>query len=1290
MTETLKRRCSRCGAALPSGAFGGNCLACLLQLGMAAKAPDPPSEALDAPGPQQTSNVEDLAAEIALGTKIGRYTLVQKIGEGGCGVVYMAQQEEPVRRRVALKIIKLGMDTRQVIARFEAERQALAMMDHANIAKVFDTGATQTGRPYFVMELVCGAKITEFCDKNHLPTGDRLTLFAQVCRAVQHAHQKGVIHRDLKPSNILVTMTDGVPTPKIIDFGIAKATQGKLTDQTFFTAFEQFLGTPAYMSPEQAQMSTADVDTRSDIYSLGVLLYELLTGNTPFDAKELLQAGLDEMRRTIREKDPARPSHRLKSMGLADLTVVAQQRQTEPPKLLGGVRGDLDWIVMKCLEKDRAQRYETVNGLATDLWRYLRNEPVLARPPSDLYRLQKLVRRNQVVVAACSLAAAALLTGAGLATWQAIRATRERVGAETAWAMEAKQRVKAESLVYAADMAKIQQSWEQDELDTVCELLAETASYPGRGFEWYYWEQQMRSQLATLRGHNGPIRAVAFFPDGRKIVTASEDHTAKVWEATSGKELLNLAGHSDFVFCVAVSPDGERIVTGSRDRTAKVWDAASGDRLLSFNKHPTPVYSVAISPDSRRVVTGAYDGTALIWDLTSGAILFSLDGGHRPITSVAYSPDGQKLVTANNDGTATMWDATTGEKLRTFQGRVSSLLSIAFSPDGTRVAAVGDIGTELWETATAKEMLFFKGHRALINSVAFTPDGQRIVTGSNDRLTKVWEASSGMELFTLRGHLEGVTCLALSPDGQRIVTGSADWTAMVWDATGARQLRLLRGPRVSAVAFSPDGQRVATGCSDGTARLYDPDNGRELRTLQWHNGGVSAIAFSPDGRRIVSGAAVEGATTVWNIRGGEPPLRLGGFQRCRVATFSPDGKRILTCGERGKVRVWDSVTGNQLLTISGERNSFLVAALSPNGQQIATGDLGGGAQVWDASTGRRQLLLNGHGDAVDGIAFSPDGQQIATASADATAIIWDAVNGHKLMDLKAHRGWVTCLAFSPDGHRVATGGGDGTIRLWDTSNGKELLRLARPDGMVNSVAFSPDGKRILAGYWEQVATIWQAASVEQAATWQREEAVEVQRRAALQREKAAASEEDRVARAGDPGAIKEWLVLAPIAYSGNNSVKANQQQQIAGETNLRPRAGQLVTVGGKQLGWRALQLKDDLIDFNDFLGETTEWSVAYAVCYVRSDADQRGLHLRVGTDDEARLYLNGQEVYRCEEVRHYTPDQDLVENVELKAGLNVLVLKVVNETNTWQASVRFTDPAGHPVKGSRVSLTSSL
>jgi serine/threonine protein kinase len=391
---------------------------------------------------------------------IGPYKLLQKLGEGGYGVVYMAEQEQPIRRRVALKIIKLGMDTRNVIARFEAERQALALMDHPNIARVLDAGATETGRPYFVMELVYGVKITDYCDQNRVSMQERLQLFIQVCNAVQHAHQKGIIHRDLKPSNIMVTMHDGIPVPKVIDFGIAKATEQRLTDKTLFTSYAQLMGTPAYMSPEQMELSGLNLDTRSDIYSLGVLLYELLTGCTPFDTTDLLKLGVEELRRTVREREPLSPSAKLQTLNNEEITKTARMRRIEPPRLLSQLHGDLDWIVLKCLEKDRTRRYATANALALDIEHYLHEETVLARPPSQFYRLQKLVRRNRIIFLSGAAAAAALLAGTIISTMMFVKEREAR-------SSEARLRREAEVREQASHVASLVTQGRFDEADTL-------------------------------------------------------------------------------------------------------------------------------------------------------------------------------------------------------------------------------------------------------------------------------------------------------------------------------------------------------------------------------------------------------------------------------------------------------------------------------------------------------------------------------------------------------------------------------------------------------------------------------------------------------------------------------------------------------------------------------------------------------------------------------------------------------------------------------------------------------
>jgi hypothetical protein len=409
------------------------------------------TEATDTSGAKSPALSPKPAGEGETTMVIGHYRLAQRLGEGGCGVVYLAEQESPIRRKVALKIIRLGMDTESVIARFETERQVLALMDHPNIAHVLDAGATETGRPFFVMELVQGVKITSFCNDKNLDTRQRLNLFIQICHAVQHAHQKGIIHRDLKPSNILVTMHDGVAVPKVIDFGIAKATEGRLIDNSFHTAVNQFIGTPAYMSPEQADNSMLDVDTRSDIYSLGVLLYELLTGRTPFDSKKLIESGVDEMRRTLREREPQPPSTVLTTMGNTELSRVAVQHHAEPPRLISSVQGDLDWIVMKALEKDRARRYETANGLAMDVQRYLNNEPVIARPPSNFYKFQKLVRRNKITFLAIGAVAVALLMGLGISTWLYLQERQARQRAVLAEEQQIRLREEADDLRVQAE-----------------------------------------------------------------------------------------------------------------------------------------------------------------------------------------------------------------------------------------------------------------------------------------------------------------------------------------------------------------------------------------------------------------------------------------------------------------------------------------------------------------------------------------------------------------------------------------------------------------------------------------------------------------------------------------------------------------------------------------------------------------------------------------------------------------------------------------------------------------------
>ena len=790
-------------------------------------------------------------ADEAVGQTLGSYKLREKLGEGGCGTVYVAEQTEPVRRKVALKVIKLGMDTREVIARFEAERQALAMMDHPNIAKVLDAGTTDVGRPYFVMELVRGIKITDYCDQNQLSTKERLGLFIKVCQAIQHAHQKGIIHRDIKPSNILVTLHDGVPVPKVIDFGIAKATEGRLVDATVYTLLHQFMGTPAYMSPEQAEMSGLDVDTRSDIYSLGVLLYQLLTGKTPFDGTELVSMGIDAMRKTIREEEPMRPSTRLAALQGEELTTTAKRRSADAPRLIHLLQGDLDWIVMKALEKDRTRRYETANGLAADIQRHLKNEPVVARPPSTAYKIQKAWQRNKLVFSAATAVALALVVGISFSTWQAIRATRaerEKAGLLTT-ANEAKLNEETQRRLAEVHATEAQASAAQAraavtrlEIDRAEMLFEKGQSSEALAYLARVVRREPANRVAGERiisalahrnfsvplfrlEHKGAATMAAFSPDGKRVLAVSRDDGARLHDGRTGQLLLGSFPHDGRVFAACFSPDGTRVATVSEDKTARIWDAQTGQPVTAPLPHKSGVQGADFSPDGRRLVTGAADGSLRQWNAVTGTPLgtnMTFEGG---VDFVKFSPDGQWILLVASPPAPARFRK--NHLVHVADGTVITLVEDgpifgtfpSISHDGTRLVRSPEIGfieilgPGIGSTNRIRERL----EKFQLESARFSLDGQYVATSSHDGFATLWDVETLKPVGEKMHHENWVGPIDFSPDGQRIATGSKDHTVRIWEARTGRPLSepLPHDAVVQTVQFSADGQRILSVCEGG-------------------------------------------------------------------------------------------------------------------------------------------------------------------------------------------------------------------------------------------------------------------------------------------------------------------------------------------------------------------------------------------------------------------------------------------------------------------------------------------
>jgi len=1015
-----------------------------------------------------------------------RFRLIRELGEGGMGQVWLAQQTEPVRRQVALKLIKAGMYDETVVQRFRAERQSLAIMDHPAIAKVFDAGATPQGQPYFVMEFVPGLPITEYCDQRRLKIVERLDLFVQACDGVQHAHQKAIIHRDLKPANVLVIEVDGKPVPRIIDFGLAKAMTSQSTDRLLHTRFGQFMGTPGYMSPEQMDPDKYDIDTRADVYSLGVILYELLTGLQPFEIKRRQRPSLEEWLRQLREEEPPRPSAKVSSDRNTSAAIAAA-RSSDPRKLVGALRGDLDWITLKALERDRERRYGTPAELAAELRRYLNHQPVQARPANALYRIRKFIRRHRVAAAVAGLVAILGITAAG-AGLVAVRKQHE-AEFQSAQALQAQSR-----LLTQAAAQRLKDSDVAGAQEVILQVLTNPAFAHARTPGAISVFQDLRAadtQLAVLSGHTDRLSYAAYSPDGTRIVSASADKTARIWDARTGAQLGELSGHDADVRTAVYSPDGTQILTSAADKSVRIWDARTGSTVAAYSGRGALPISAAYSPDGTQIVIASLDNTARIWDARTGAEIAVLRGHEDALQFAGFSPDGTRIVTASRDKTARIWEARTGALLRVLSGHSAMVLRATFSPDGTRiVTSSADKTARVWDALTGAQLTVLSGHADRVFSASYSPDGMRIVTASDDKTARIWDARSGAQLAVLSGHGGFVRMAEYSPDGNHIVTASNDGTARIWQARSDAQLTVLSGHQagVSFAKFSPDGRQIVTASLDRSFRTWNANTGTQLAKFSASGDFVMAATYSPDGARIATAAAIDKSARVWDARTGAPlAAMLGHGSVVEYVAYSPDGGHLATASLDKTARVWDARTGASLAVLSGHTGEVLFASYSPDGAKLATASFDKTARIWDARTGVQLLVLTGHSQIVSAVTYSPDGDHLVTASFDKTARVWDARNGMLLLTLSGHAGPLQSVDYSPDGARIVTASSDKTARIWDARTGAQLAVLLGHDDSLQSAAYSPDGARIVTASLDGTARIWDAhvpATLEAQILWE--------------------------------------------------------------------------------------------------------------------------------------------------------------------------------------------------------------
>ncbi|MFO0912074.1 MAG: FG-GAP-like repeat-containing protein [Pirellulales bacterium] len=1006
------------------------------------------------------------------GMMVGPYRLGSEIGEGGFGIIFAAEQSQPMRRSVAIKILKPGIDTRQVVARFEAERQALALMDHPNIARIFDGGVAPSGRPFFAMELVDGLPITKFCEQRGLTLKERLTLFIDVCQAVQHAHLKGIIHRDLKPSNVLVQPGEDRPLVKVIDFGIAKAIgHTRLSDKSIFTEVSQFVGTPAYMSPEQVALGTLDLDTRSDVYSLGVLLFEMLVSVPPFSEGELIAVGPDEMRRMIREDMPQRPSVRRRLLAGTVDPQVGSPKPGDSRQLL--IPREIDWIVLKALEKDRGRRYQSAVDLAADVKAFLRGEAVTACPPSRVYRISTYLRRNGLAVAAVSAVAMAMLLAALISlryAYQADAAKRladknalnERLARKEVQAREANLRLE----LYHGGIFDAAHAWQNGDWQQVESILDRFV--PGsdqqdlREFSWHYLKLRCSNRNTGVAGHDREILAATMSPDGKVLASADQAGIVKIWDFAARSELHSWRPSEQETYAVAFAPDGRTLATSGRDRVIRLWKVANWSEEARLEGHTQDVRSISWSPDGQHLASGSADGSVRIWSPSTRREEARFHDPERGVRCVLWLADGRRIVAGFKNVLRLL--NVEDHSQNHLATHADDLLALAADPQNQLLAA-GGYGTVVSIYDLTTDQLMVEHESKPIWSLAFSTDGRELYAGQQNKGLLAWSVGRHSHQMVMmhdgaRGDV-GIKAVLVHPTQDELVLLPQTGSRVQWDRRNELVGYTFVALDSDLLAIDLKRDWAFTSASDFGIVVRKYSDGQVLHQLRGHQARTLSATLSSSRRRLATVGA-DAEMLVWDLDSLQllnkfklPSSEIG--QLARIA-FSPDDSLVAVGSLASPGMVWRVQDGEPISEVPAQGK--IRFAFSPNGEWLATKNGTLGCTLTGLRSGKVSLSF-GTGRYFEDLLFTPDGKRLVAAEDENLLTVWDAATGEELHRLPCGRTTCHRIAISPDSRTLVALTSDQSILLWDLASGRSLFRLMQHSAELDWVEFVSDRKLVV-------------------------------------------------------------------------------------------------------------------------------------------------------------------------------------------------------------------------------------